>query len=309
MTVSKRPKKTILILDTDADIREGIKWCLNNVDADVTVLESNSAADGIMQLRNRRVDLLIVDIHNIHLANTGGSALLNAFPVLEPEQIPDHTLIFSEILSDEATRFSTPALSYLSKPLKTTTLTPHLRKILVSEKEKKVHLKVDIQVFNQFIFGMELVFRRMAEIEIKKDRIYLRKSESLHGDVAAVIALRNNIFDGQLVIIMNKESFFVLAEKVFSESITTIHEDTADAVMEVANQVYGHAKRELNNHGFGFPLAIPTLLRDPLCEFPPPGPKQLFITVPFKFDRSGQQMEVILEIQVTEVFPEAVIED
>ena len=53
-------KETILVVDDDAAVRRGLYWTLNS---SYRVLEASSRADAVALLQQRKIDVVISDLH------------------------------------------------------------------------------------------------------------------------------------------------------------------------------------------------------------------------------------------------------
>ncbi len=59
-----KPKKKVLIIDDDPDIRESVRLAINELDYfDIEVAESPDVISGIEQLKKVKPDIVILDLH------------------------------------------------------------------------------------------------------------------------------------------------------------------------------------------------------------------------------------------------------
>src|ERR1039458_1352745 len=62
--LKNKPKKKILIVDDNSDIRKSVSLALQEQDLlDIEVTESNNVTSGIKQLKKVKPDIVILDIH------------------------------------------------------------------------------------------------------------------------------------------------------------------------------------------------------------------------------------------------------
>ena len=66
---------------------------------------------------------------------------------------------------------------------------------------------------------------------------------------------------GTMSISFDKASIFAILENMLGEKHTEINDEVADAVGEMTNQIYGTAKTTLNQMGYGFEMAIPSVVK------------------------------------------------
>ena len=57
------------------------------------------------------------------------------------------------------------------------------------------------------------------------------------------------------------KAIFLIIQNMIGETHTEVSSDVADAVGELTNMIYGSAKTSLNQRGYKFDMAIPTVVR------------------------------------------------
>ncbi len=83
---------------------------------------------------------------------------------------------------------------------------------------------------------------------------------SLIGDVSGVIALVQDGHEGTMTLCLTFETVRDLLPRVIGNSVSVTPEMTVDAVGEMTNMVFGQIKTELNTHGYGLKLGIPSVV-------------------------------------------------
>jgi chemotaxis protein CheX len=65
---------------------------------------------------------------------------------------------------------------------------------------------------------------------------------------------------GTMSISYSKSAIFKILENMFGEKHTEVNSEVTDAVGEMTNQIYGSAKTTLNQMGYAFEMAIPSVI-------------------------------------------------
>lgn len=283
--------KVVFISESDSGKLEFFKSCVRKLGDQFLIIEAQNGLSALQKISMIKVDLLMIE-SKFH------SQLLEALPQLDPILRPTRIIVFSE--KDKAQgdhNFS--HIDYFNKNIPEHELTAYLKKSLLAVDPRVSLPKLDLNFFNTFVDGMKLVFNVSAGLEIKKKRLILRKVEPMIADMGACIPLKSTAFEGCMYILLQKNTFDSIAKNVFGDEMNTpdFQNFTKDFAGELANQVYGFAKRELNNFGYGFGMSIPQLLKPSECNLACPSVKQVFVNVPF----TSKYGEVFLEIQIHKV--------
>lgn len=80
------------------------------------------------------------------------------------------------------------------------------------------------------------------------------------GAVAGMIGMVSGKIVGNLTISFEKEAALKIINSMTEESYTEINDEVLDAIGELTNIIYGSAKTVLNQFGYAFEMAIPTVI-------------------------------------------------
>lgn len=126
---------------------------------------------------------------------------------------------------------------------------------------KVVDQKVDTAFVNPFLNATIQVLKIQAQVEAKSNRVFLKESstDSL-GDISGVIGIVAEKFNGAIVVTFPEKTFLAIMSNMLGETFTEFSSDLADGAGELVNIIFGQAKIELNNLGFGIKTALPSII-------------------------------------------------
>lgn len=120
---------------------------------------------------------------------------------------------------------------------------------------------LDKRFINAFVEGVVKTVSLMAQMEVTTGKPALEPQFQPKGEVAGMVGMVFGPMKGTMSISFNKESIFAILESMLGEKHTEVTNDVADAVGEMTNQIYGTAKTTLNQMGYAFEMAIPTVVK------------------------------------------------
>ena len=129
-----------------------------------------------------------------------------------------------------------------------------------AEKLEKQNPLLDKRFINAFIEGVIKTVSLMAQVEVTTGKPHVDQKFSAKGDVAGMVGMVFGQMKGTMSISFSKDSIFYILESMLGEKYTEVNEAVADAVGEMTNQIYGTAKTTLNQMGYGFEMAIPSVI-------------------------------------------------
>lgn len=153
---------------------------------------------------------------------------------------------------------------------------------------------LDVNFINPFLNAAVNVLKVQASTEAKAGQAYRKSpSEKLSGDISGVIGLVSEAFSGAVVISFPQETFLKIMSRMLGETITTINKEIEDGAGELTNIIFGQAKIELNERGYGIKTAIPSVIagKDHHVKSMTRGPR---VVIPFQTDVGGFVVEVCL---------------
>ncbi|MBL7671180.1 MAG: chemotaxis protein CheX [Bdellovibrionaceae bacterium] len=120
---------------------------------------------------------------------------------------------------------------------------------------------LDKKLINAFIDGVKMTLSTMAQTNTVCGKPFIETDFKLRGDIAGMVGMVAPPMKGTLIISFPKESIFLIIKNMIGEEHTEITTDVSDAVGELTNMIYGSAKTSLNQMGYNFEMAIPTIVR------------------------------------------------
>ncbi len=120
---------------------------------------------------------------------------------------------------------------------------------------------VDKRFMNAFVDGVQKTLGLMAQTQVKIGNPYIEKEFKSKGDVAGMVGMVAGNMKGTLTIGFTKEAVVEILKNMLGEEYKEINSEVIDAVGEMTNQVYGAAKTTLNQLGYSFEMAIPTVVQ------------------------------------------------
>lgn len=122
--------------------------------------------------------------------------------------------------------------------------------------------RMDANFINPFVQGTLEALRIQCSFSARYNRAFVKgKGPDITTDIASVIALSGPIFQGSVAVCFPKKVFLGIMGKMFHENYAEITPVLEDGAAELLNIIFGHAKRLLNEKGFGIEQAIPSIVR------------------------------------------------
>jgi chemotaxis protein CheX len=128
-------------------------------------------------------------------------------------------------------------------------------------KMEQLNPLLDKRFVNAFIEGVIKTLSMMAQVEIEPGKPSVEPQFKAKGDVAGLVGMVFGPMKGTMSISFPKDAIFQVLESMLGEKHTEIGEPVADAVGELTNQIYGTAKTTLNQMGYAFEMAIPSVIQ------------------------------------------------
>lgn len=118
----------------------------------------------------------------------------------------------------------------------------------------------DKRLINAFVDGVIKTLKTVASTDATPGKPFIESSYVAKGEVAGIVGLVAPPLKGSLIISYSKESIFHILESMLGEKYEEINSEVSDAVGEMTNMIYGCAKTTLNQSGFNFEMAIPSVI-------------------------------------------------
>lgn len=128
-------------------------------------------------------------------------------------------------------------------------------------------MSMKVEFINPFVASTLNVFATMAQTELKRGQIFLRKPHETHSGISGVIGL-SGMAIGIVAVVVNNETAMKVTERFLGNPVSEINEDVIDCMGEVVNMVAGSAKAQLEQYKLS--ISLPSIVRgeDHLIEFP-----------------------------------------
>ena len=139
---------------------------------------------------------------------------------------------------------------------------------------------MQVAFINPFLEAGVNVLKTMAFTDPKPGKPFVKKAgEPSLGDISGIVGLTGPV-QGSLAISFSTAAILHIVSSMFGEPVIEIDADVKDAVGELSNMICGDARRRLEENGYSFAGAIPTVIvgRDHEILHAVPGPS---IVVPF----------------------------
>jgi chemotaxis protein CheX len=152
---------------------------------------------------------------------------------------------------------------------------------------------LDKQLVNAFIDGVQKTLSTMAMTESSPKKAFVEKDFEAKGDVSGMIGMVSGNMKGTITISFGKDAIFKILENMLGEDYSEINDEVRDAVGELTNMIYGTAKTTLNELGYNFEMAIPTVITGAhqITNYH----KGATLVIPFEMGDLGFHIEITVE--------------
>jgi chemotaxis protein CheX len=152
---------------------------------------------------------------------------------------------------------------------------------------------MDVKYINPFLNGTLEVLKKMAFMDARPGKVYLKESNVAAGDVSGIIGVTGDA-TGSLAISFTESCICNIVGRMLGESHTTVNQEVFDAVGEITNMISGVARTYLEKQGMTVYAAIPTVIYgknhtiDPVTDSPS-------IIIPFSTDKGDFVVDVCIK--------------
>ncbi len=120
-------------------------------------------------------------------------------------------------------------------------------------------MNMKAEFINPFLEATESVIKTMAFVDVIPGKPYIKKGSSASGDISGIVGITGEA-EGSLCITFSKDCILGIIGKMLGEKLKEINEDVKDAVGELTNMISGDSRRRLQELGFNFQGAIPSVV-------------------------------------------------
>lgn len=153
----------------------------------------------------------------------------------------------------------------------------------------------DKKLLQAFVDGVIKTLATIAQTESKVGKPFIEPQMTEKGEIAGMVGMVAPPLKGTLLISFTKESIFHIMENMLGEKHSEINNEIADAVGELTNMIYGTAKTALNQMGYNFEMAIPSVIRGEFILSK--STKGATLVIPFEL-KNGSLMHVKITVQM-----------
>lgn len=121
------------------------------------------------------------------------------------------------------------------------------------------------ELVNPFLMATIHVLKTMANIDPAMGNPYLKKESGTKGDISGIVGIIGDA-EGSLCLTFSKNCILDIVSKLLGEEQQEINEEVKDAVGELTNMISGNARRRLEEAGYRFQGAVPSVICGPNHE-------------------------------------------
>mgnify|MGYP004703450621 CR=1 FL=1 len=118
---------------------------------------------------------------------------------------------------------------------------------------------MDVKFINPFLQGTIEVLKKMAFVEPRPGKIYLKETSLADGDVSGIIGITGDMI-GSLAISFSEPCICHLISRMLGESYSEANQEVFDGVGEITNMISGVARTHLEKDGMEVYAAIPSVV-------------------------------------------------
>lgn len=121
-------------------------------------------------------------------------------------------------------------------------------------------LELNATLAAEIIRGVQETMTAMAGVKPQPGSLRIERNCEVEGDISGIINVVQETVDGTLIVSFPKETIFFILEKLFRRPFTEMDRPVKEGVGEFTNIIYGVIKKNLNQAGFNFKMALPTVV-------------------------------------------------
>lgn len=118
---------------------------------------------------------------------------------------------------------------------------------------------MDVKFINPFLNGTLEVMKKMAFVEPRPGKAYLKQTTVAHGDVSGIIGITGDMI-GSLAISFGEGCICHLVGSMLGESFAEANREVFDGVGEITNMISGVARTHMEKEGMQVYAAIPSVV-------------------------------------------------
>lgn len=152
---------------------------------------------------------------------------------------------------------------------------------------------MDVKLINPFLQGTIEVLKKMAFVEPRPGKIYLKETGLAHGDVSGIIGITGDMI-GSLALSFSESCICHLISRMLGEPHSEANQEVFDGVGEITNMISGVARTHLEKDGLEVYAAIPSVVygKDHTINHILKSPS---IVIPFETDEGSFVVDVCIK--------------
>jgi chemotaxis protein CheX len=123
-------------------------------------------------------------------------------------------------------------------------------------------MQMKAEFINPFLEATLSVLKTMAFLEPTAGKPFIKKNVSASGDISGIVGI-TGMAEGSLCLTFSKGCILHICSKMFGEEQKEINDEVKDAVGELTNVISGDSRRRLQEIGYTFQGAIPSVVSGP----------------------------------------------
>ncbi len=241
--------------DTPANLKE-LKESIPARFANAQVISASDGVEALQKIGRQHFELVIA---STTLPKKSGREVAEDLLGLPADKKPTHVVLVGD-KSPEAIQGHPHAFLFIQAPIETGAFIDSIRS-LIDVPTGTPKAKIDVNFINPFIDSTLNVLKITANTKAEKKRVFLRPAnEPVHGDISGLIGIISDKYVGSMAVTFQEPCFLAVASGMLGETYTTITEEIQDVVGELCNQIFGGAKRVLNEQGYKIQPALPAII-------------------------------------------------
>lgn len=145
----------------------------------------------------------------------------------------------------------------------------------------------DKRLIAAFVEHVNKTMSNMAQTTVKPLKPFIEQDFTQRGDIAGMVGMVAPPLKGTLLITYPKTAIFKIVENMIGEKHTEIGTDVKDAVGELTNMIYGSTKTTLNQLGYNFEMAIPSVITGEFIISKGSNSSGATLVIPFELDNQS----------------------
>lgn len=129
----------------------------------------------------------------------------------------------------------------------------------LSKQEPKV-FDVDNALAEDVKLGVQQVFKSFFNEAVELEEQKVTSYHMSESDVSGIVGMVQVRMEGNLAICFPATTIFSLLERIYRKPFSELNAIVQDGVGELTNNIYCHIKKQLNERGYDFQMAIPSVI-------------------------------------------------